>query len=334
LLGSPDLSSTRWVTEQYDTLILGNTIEGPGGDAAVVRLGEGPKGLALTTDATERYCEADPVEGGRQAVAEAWRNLIAVGARPLALTDNLNFGNPEKPEAMGQFVGCLTGIGDAARALDFPIVSGNVSLYNETMGAGIPPTPAIGGVGLVVDVAKAVSLAFKREGEAVVLIGGAPGWLGRSAWLATIVGRSEGAPPPVDLASERSIGEFVASLIASRRVSAVHDLSDGGLAVALAEMAMAGGIGVAVEPSAVEGPAHAFFFGEDQARYVVTAPAATCEALLAEAARAGVPATRLGTTRGLTLDLPGEAPVAVATLRETFESWFPAYMDGVKETMA
>ncbi len=154
LIGSPDLCSKRWVTEQYDTLILGNTVEGPGGDAAVIRLGDGPKGLALTTDATERYCEADPVEGGKQAVAEAWRNLIAVGARPLALTDNLNFGNPEKPEAMGQFVGCLDGIGEAARALDFPIVSGNVSLYNETSGVGILPTPTIGGVGLVADVAE------------------------------------------------------------------------------------------------------------------------------------------------------------------------------------
>ena len=181
LIGSPDLCSKRWVTEQYDTLILGNTIEGPGGDAAVIRLGDGPKGLALTTDATERYCDADPVEGGKQAVAEAWRNLIAVGARPLALTDNLNFGNPEKPEAMGQFVGCIDGIGEAARALDFPIVSGNVSLYNETTGVGIPPTPTIGGVGLVDDVAKAASLAFKRAGEAVLLIGGAPGWLGCSA---------------------------------------------------------------------------------------------------------------------------------------------------------
>ena len=187
LLGSPDLCSKRWVAEQYDTLILGNTIEGPGGDAAVIRLGDGPKGLALTTDANERYCEADPVEGGRQAVAEAWRNLIAVGARPLALTDCLNFGNPEKPEAMGQFVGCLEGIGEAARALDFPVVSGNVSLYNETSGVGIPPTPTIGGVGLIEDVAKAASLAFKREGEAVLLIGGSPSWLGRSAWLATIL---------------------------------------------------------------------------------------------------------------------------------------------------
>ena len=183
LLGSPDLCSKRWVYEQYDSLILGNTVQGPGGGAAVIRLGDGPKGLALTTDCTERYCEADPREGGRQAVAEAWRNLVAVGARPLALTDNLNFGNPEKPHAMGQLVGCIRGIGEAARALDFPIVSGNVSLYNETMGTGIPPTPAIGGVGLVADVTRTATPAFKAAGEDILLVGGAPGWLGRSAWL-------------------------------------------------------------------------------------------------------------------------------------------------------
>ncbi len=330
LLSSPDLCSKRWVTEQYDTLILGNTIEGPGGDAAVVRLGDGPKGLALTTDATERYCEADPVEGGKQAVAEAWRNLIAVGARPLALTDNLNFGNPEKPEAMGQFVGCLTGIGEAARALDFPIVSGNVSLYNETMGVGIPPTPAIGGVGLIDDVAKTASLAFKREGEAVLLIGGAPGWLGRSAWLAIVADREEGAPPPVDLAAERRNGEFVLSLIRSGRVGAVHDLSDGGLAVALAEMAMASGIGATVEKSAVEGSAHGFLFGEDQGRYVVTARPEDADALIADARRAGVPAARLGTTGGDDLDLVGEPPIPLAMLRTAFEFWLPAFMDGKK----
>ncbi len=328
LLASPDLCCKRWVYEQYDTLILGNTIEGPGGDAAVVRLGDGPKGLALVIDASERYCAADPVEGGKQAVAEAWRNLIAVGARPLALTDNLNFGNPEKPQAMGQLVGCLTGIGEAARALDFPIVSGNVSLYNETSGVGIPPTPAIGGVGLVEDVAKAASLAFKREGEAVLLIGGSPSWLGRSAWLATILQRDEGAPPPVDLAAERRNGEFVSALIRSGRVSAVHDVSDGGLAVALAEMAIAGGIGATIDRNAVEGSAHAFFFGEDQARYVLTARPEDCETLLAEARRAGVPAARLGTTGGRSLDLPGGAPVTIAALVEAFESWFPAYMDG------
>ncbi len=172
-MASPNLGSKRWVYEQYDSLILGNTVQGPGGDAAVIRLDDGPKGLALTTDVNERYCEADPFEGGKQAVAEAWRNLIAVGAKPLALTDNLNFGNPEKAEAMGQLVGCIRGIGEAARALDFPIVSGNVSLYNETMGRGILPTPAIGGVGLVADVTKTASIGFRKEGRTCCLSAGA-----------------------------------------------------------------------------------------------------------------------------------------------------------------
>ena len=314
-LSSPDLCSKRWIYEQYDTLILGNTVQGPGGDAAVVRLGDGPKGLALTTDCTERYCAADPREGGKQAVAEAWRNLIAVGARPLALTDNLNFGNPERPEAMGELVGCIEGIGEAARALDFPVVSGNVSLYNETMGSGIPPTPAIGGVGLVDDVAKTASLAFKAAGEDIWLVGGAPDWLGRSAWLATVAGREEGAPPPVDLAAERRNGEFVASLIRRGTVSAVHDLSDGGLAVALAEMAMAGGIGASVEAQGRS--SHAFFFGEDQGRYVLTAPPAESAAIAEEAKRLDVPLSRIGATGGEALRLGEAAPVALAALTQS-----------------
>ena len=324
LLRSPDLCSKRWIYEQYDTLILGNTIQGPGGDAAVVRLGDGPKGLALTTDCTERYCAADPREGGKQAVAESWRNLIAVGARPLALTDNLNFGNPERPETMGEFVGCIEGIGEAARALEFPVVSGNVSLYNETMGAGIPPTPAIGGVGVVEDVAKATSLAFKAAGEDIWLVGGAPGWLGRSAWLMTVAGREEGAPPPVDLSAERRNGEFVAALIRERNVSAVHDLSDGGLAVALAEMAMGGGVGASLE---AEGrSSHAFFFGEDQGRYVVTAPLARRAAIAQAAKQGNVPISRVGVTGGDTLRLGDAAPLALAALLEAYESWLPAAM--------
>ncbi len=290
----------------------------------MIRLGDGPKGLALTTDCTERYCAADPREGGKQAVAEAWRNLIAVGARPLALTDNLNFGNPERSEAMGELVGCIEGIGEAARALDFPVVSGNVSLYNETMGSGIPPTPAIGGVGLVEDVAKTASLAFKVPGEDIWLVGGAPNWLGCSAWLATVAGREEGAPPPVDLAAERRNGEFVASLIRAKTVSAVHDLSDGGLAIALAEMAMAGGIGGNVE--AQSGLSHAFFFGEDQGRYVLTAPPTERAALAEEAKRLNVPLSRIGATGGQTLKLGVAAPVALAGLSKAYETWLPAYM--------
>ena len=324
LLASPDLSSKRWVFEQYDSLILGNTVQGPGGGAAVIRLGDGPKGLALTTDCTERYCEASPTEGAKQAVAEAWRNLIAVGARPLALTDNLNFGNPEKSHAMGQLVGCIKGIGEAARALDFPVVSGNVSLYNETMGAGILPTPAIGGVGLVADVTKTASPAFKAEGDEILLIGGAPGWLGCSAWLAVVAGREDGAPPPVDLEAERRNGEFVGALIADGRVSAVQDLSDGGLAVALAEMAMGGGIGATV---AAAGPEHAFFFGEDQGRYVVTAKPGETRVLLAAAEKAGVPAARIGVTGGDSLALGGAKPVPLAELRAAYETWLPSVMD-------
>jgi phosphoribosylformylglycinamidine synthase subunit PurL len=332
LVASPDLCSKRWVYEQYDTLILGNTVEGPGGDAAIVRLGDGPKGLALTTDATPRYCEADPFEGGKQAVAEAWRNLIAVGARPLALTDNLNFGNPEKPEAMGQFVGCLAGIGEAARALDFPIVSGNVSLYNETIGAGILPTPAIGGVGLVDDVTKVATIAFKAAGDIVLLVGGAGDWLGRSAWLETICQREEGAPPPVDLAAERRNGEFVLALIRAGGVTAVHDISDGGLGVALAEMAIAARIGAVVEP--IDHAAHGFLFGEDQGRYVVTTRAVDAAILVDEARAAGVPLLRIGTTGGDALTLPGEAPILVADLATASESWFPAFMAGPQREIA
>jgi len=326
LLASPNLSSKRWVYEQYDTLILGNTVQGPGGDAAVIRLGDGPKGLAMTTDVNERYCEADPVEGGKQAVAEAWRNLIAVGAKPLALTDNLNFGNPEKPEAMGQLVGCIRGIGEAARALDFPVVSGNVSLYNETMGAGIPPTPSIGGVGLLADVTKAASIGFKRGGEEILLVGGAPSWLGCSSFAAVCLGREDGAPPPVDLSAERRNGEFVSALIAAARVTAVHDVSDGGVAVAMAEMAMAAGIGAQVAmPARIP---LAWLFGEDQGRYLVSAATDEATRIVAEARSAGIPVERIGVTGGKALIFAGEPPIEIAALRRAHESFFPSLMDG------
>jgi phosphoribosylformylglycinamidine synthase len=325
LIGSPDLCSKRWVWEQYDNVILGNTVQRPGGDAAVVRVQDGPKALALTSDVTPRYCEADPFEGGKQAVAEAWRNLTAVGARPLAVTDNLNFGNPERPEIMGQLVGCIRGIGEACRALDFPVVSGNVSLYNETNGRAILPTPTIGGVGLLDEFTKSMTLAFKAEGEAILLIGETRGWLGQSLYLREVCGREEGAPPPVDLAAERRHGDFVRGLIGDGLVTAVHDVSDGGLLVALAEMALAGRVGAVLEaPSQI--PANAFWFGEDQARYVVTAVDAS--AVLRRAQAAGVPLTRLGATGGTVLAVANERPLPVADLAARFEGWFPAYMTG------
>ncbi len=324
LIGTPDLCSKRWVWEQYDHVILGNTVQRPGGDAAVVRVNDGPKALALTTDVTPRYCEADPFEGGKQAVAEAWRNLTAVGARPLALTDNLNFGSPERPEIMGQFVGCVRGIAEACKALDFPVVSGNVSLYNETQGRAILPTPTIGGVGLLDDFTRSASLAFKAEGEVILLVGETPGWLGQSLYLRDICGREEGAPPPVDLAAERRHGDLVRALIRDGLVTAVHDVSDGGLLVALAEMAMASGIGASLNAEPPPIPPHAFWFGEDQGRYVVTVPRSAVAAV--EARAAGAPIRQLGTTGGNSLALPSERPIPIKTLKERFEGWLPAYM--------
>jgi phosphoribosylformylglycinamidine synthase len=323
LIGAPDLCSKRWVFEQYDHVIVGNTVQRPGGDAAVVRINDGPKALALTADVTPRYCEADPFEGGKQAVAEAYRNLSAVGALPLAVTDNLNFGNPERPEIMSQLVGCIRGIGEACRALDFPVVSGNVSLYNETNGRAILPTPTIGGVGLLEDFTRSMTLAFKGEGEAVLLVGETQGWLGQSLYLREICGREEGAPPPVDLAAERRHGELVRVLIRDGLLTAVHDVSDGGLLVALAEMAMASRIGAVVEASHGV-PPHAFWFGEDQGRYIVTTNNA--DAVMQRARAASVPMVRLGATGGEVLAVAGERPVLVKDLRARFEAWLPAYM--------
>ena len=328
LIASPDLCSKRWVWEQYDHLILGNTVQRPGGDAAVVRVLEGPKGLALTTDVTPRYCEADPFEGGKQAVAEAWRNLSAVGAKPLAVTDNLNFGNPERPEIMGELVGCIAGIAAACKALDFPVVSGNVSLYNETNGRAILPTPTIGGVGLIDDIAHAATIAFKAADEAIVLLGETKGWLGQSMYLREICGREEGAPPPVDLGAERRSGDFVRALIAEGRVTAVHDISDGGLVVAVAEMALASGIGARLYGAPNFLPELGFWFGEDQARYVVTVKPDHLDELAARAKTAGLPVRRLGVTHGDALMLPGERPLLLKALRERHEGWLPAYMAG------
>ena len=325
LMGSPDLASRRWVWEQYDHMVGADTIQRPGGDAAVVRVHDTGKALAISTDVTPRYCFADPVEGGRQAIAECWRNITAVGATPLATTDCMNFGNPQRPEIMGQFVGCIEGMAEACTALDFPIVSGNVSLYNETNGTGILPTPAIGGVGLLADYTRMATLAFKAADETIIVIGETRGHLGQSIWLREVAGAEDGPPPPVDLAAERRNGDFVRGLIAARQVSAVHDCADGGLLVAVAEMALAGVVGAILEPEAGL-PLHAWAFGEDQARYVVTSAQG---ADVVEAARAaGVPVSVIGRTGGDAIALSGAKPVSLQALRNAHEGFFPQLMGG------
>jgi phosphoribosylformylglycinamidine synthase len=326
LIGSPGLASRRWIWEQYDHLVGGDTVERPGGDAGVVRVAEGPKGIAATVDCTPRYCLADPKAGGAQAVAEAWRNLNAVGALPLAITNNLNFGNPEKPGIMGQIVGCIEGMGAAAKTLGTPVVSGNVSLYNETDGRAILPTPVIGGVGLVPDVALVPGIGFAEDGHEIVLVGATKGHLGQSIYLREILGREEGAAPPVDLEAEKRNGDFVRGLIHGGRVSACHDVSDGGLLVALAEMALAGNRGCTIAVPAGVSLLSAWLFGEDQARYIVVAPAAM--PVLEAAEMAGVPAQAIGRTGGAELNLEGFGHISLMRLRTAHEGWLPALMQG------
>ncbi|EME67821.1 phosphoribosylformylglycinamidine synthase II [Paramagnetospirillum caucaseum] len=326
LVACPDLASKRWIYSQYDHMVMGDTVGRPGGDAALVRIHGTTKAVAITTDVTPRYVLADPYEGGRQAVAEAYRNLSAVGALPMAITDNLNFGNPEKPEIMGQIVEAIRGMGQACKELDFPVVSGNVSLYNETQGNAILPTPAVGGVGLLEDVAKSATVPFKNAGSSIVLIGETKGWLGSSLYLREIAKREDGAPPPVALHRERRAGELVRQLIGDGLVLACHDVSDGGLLVAVAEMAMAseGRIGAVLEaPHTL--PLHAWCFGEDQGRYVLEVSDNDLASVLEEAVEHDTAARVIGKTGGPVISVGGRA-VPVFELAEANEGWLPAYM--------
>ncbi len=331
LLGSPDLCSRRWVWEQYDTLIQSNSLQIPGGDAGVIRMvdddGEPTgKALAFTSDVTPRYCEADPFEGGKQAVAECFRNLCAVGAEPLATTDNLNFGNPEKPEIMGQFVFAIKGIGEAVSALSMPIVSGNVSLYNETNGEAILPTPTIGAVGLIDDASSMARIGGMNEGDAVFVIGTQAEHLGQSLYMREVLGLEDGPAPAVDLLTERMRGEFVRSAIRAGEVSACHDISDGGLAIALAEMCMASDCGMSVD---LESPhMHAALFGEDQSRYILTMPGDYADMFAANAEDSGVFFARLGTVDGNQLTIGKSVSLSVEEMKATHEAWFPSYMEG------
>lgn len=303
LIGSPNHAHKAWVWEQYDTQVGADTIRRPGMGAGVVRVHGTRKALAFTSDVTPRYVRANPYEGGKQAVAEAYRNLTAVGATPLATTDNLNFGNPEKPEIMGQFVGAIKGIGEACRALDFPIVSGNVSLYNETDGKGILPTPTIGGVGLIADLDELIA-GLPAEGDLALVIGETRGHLGQSALVYEAFGIEAGDAPQVDLAAERKHGEFLRANRTTLR--AATDLSDGGLALAAFEMAEAAGLGVALDGGDI-----AHLFGEDQARYLVACDEAGAEALLSAAQAADVPVAQVGRFGGTNVSLGGDsAPLA------------------------
>jgi len=327
LVGCPDMASKRWLWEQYDRHVMADTLSdsATGADAAIVRVHGTRKALAMTSDVNPRYVRADPYEGGKQAVAEAWRNLTAVGADPIAITDNLNFGNPERPEIMGQIVGAIEGMAEACRVLEFPVVSGNVSLYNETNGVAIPPTPTCGAVGLIPDYAMRAGFAGAAEGDVLVLIGETRGEFGAGLYRREIHGLEDGAPPAVDLAIERRNGDFVRSLIRSGVAKVVHDLSDGGLLIAAADIALASDIGLRLEPAG-PGPVHAQLLGEDQARYLLALPQPAAALALTAAEAAGVAASRVGAAGGRALAFAGVFDVPLGELRAAHEAWMPAYM--------
>ena len=327
LIASPDIASKRWIWEQYERHVMADTLadSSSGADAAIVRVHGAKKAIALTSDCTPRYVSADPFEGAKQAVAEAWRNLTAVGADPIAVTDNLNFGNPERPEIMGQLVRAIEGMAEACRALDFPVVSGNVSLYNETVGVAIPPTPTIGAVGLIPDYATRASYAAMGPGDTLLVVGSTHGELGASLYLRELFGRADGAPPPVDLAAERLAGDFVRGLIRQGRVSAVHDLADGGLAIAAAEMALASGLGMELSPTSLA-HAHGFLFGEDQGRYLVAT--ADPAAVLETGRAAGVNIAQAGRAGGRAFACHDLFRIPLERLRAAHEGWLPRLMAG------
>ena len=341
LMACPDLASRRWIWEQYDSQVGGDTLQLSGGDAAVVRLHGTRKALAMSTDCTPRYCYADPYEGGKQAVAETYRNISAVGAKPLAITNCLNFANPQRPEIMAQIVECLRGMGDACRALDYPIVSGNVSLYNESKatggGSAILPTPAIGGVGLMDDYAKMATIGFKEESSVILVVGG-KGYgtdLGQSIWLREIGGLEAGIPPQVDLTAELSTAGFVRKLIDSGRVKAVHDVSDGGLLVAVAEMALAGDKGAHLDPSFKVGDIPLdrltpMMFAEDQGRYILEVSEVAWAQIAQEANESHLTCYWLGRVTGADLavsDGQKEYRVPLTALREASDSFFRDWME-------
>lgn len=322
VINHPNMASKRWVWEQYDRSVMNDTIT-TAGNAGIVRVHGTTKALAVSSDCTPRYCFANPYVGGKQAVAEAWRNLSATGATPIAITDNLNFGNPERPEIMGQFVGCIEGMAEACKVLDFPVVSGNVSLYNETNGVGIPPTPVVGSVGLIENLENRAGITGMKPGDVLVLVGDTTGWLGSSIYLQT-QGRRDDAPPPVDLDLEKKNGDFIRQLITNGTVTTATDLSDGGLAAAVCDLAFASGVGVKLAPAPIA--THGWLFGEDQARYLLALRPDTAQTVLALAADAGITADIVGEASGDRITAAGAFDISLADAKAAHEKWLPDLM--------
>jgi phosphoribosylformylglycinamidine synthase len=323
MISHPNLCSRKWIWEQYDHMVMADTVVRPGSDAAVVRVHDTNKGIAISTDCSPTYCKHNSFEGGKHAVVETWRNLIASGALPIAITDCMNFGNPEKPEIMGQFVECIRGMGEACSKLDYPVISGNVSFYNETNGEGIYPTPAIGGVGLIKDLSNVMTIALKKDGNYLCVIGKSSNHLGNSQYLSIIKNKELGSTPSIDLNEELKNGKFVLSCIEQKKFEAVHDIADGGLLVALSEMSMCGekGVQVDINKSSLLG----YFFGEDQSRYLVEVSKDNFEDLMSEAENNNVFVEKIGVTQDNQFEINNIGKIPVQELIRAHELWFQKF---------
>ena len=314
----PDLSSRKWIWEQYDHMVMADTVVRPGSDAAVVRVHGTNKGLAMSTDCSPVYCKHNPYEGGKHAVVETWRNIIASGALPIAITDCMNFGNPEKPEIMGQFVECIRGMGDACSKLNYPVVSGNVSLYNETNGEGIYPTPAIGGVGLIKDLSNVKTLSLKEDGNFLCVVGKTANHLGSSKYISIIQSKEEGGTPEINLDTELRNGNFVMDAIKQKLITSAHDVGEGGILVAISEMCMSGNLGITIEIE-TDFP-HGYFFAEDQSRYLLEVSPNNYDECQKLANNNDVHFEKIGIVGGDKISIKNIGDEQVSVLKRSFET--------------
>ncbi|CAN1594534.1 PurL Phosphoribosylformylglycinamidine (FGAM) synthase, synthetase domain [Candidatus Pelagibacterales bacterium] len=325
ILSHHNYSNKSWVWEQYDHMVMTDTIQKPGGDSAVVRYHGKNKGIAATVDCVPRYCKAHPKSGAMQAVCETWRNLISVGAQPIAITNCLNFGNPEKKEIMGQFVDSINGMKEACEALNYPVISGNVSLYNETNGIAIYPTPTIGGVGLLKNINNMMTFNFKNTESIIVVIGETSGHLSQSALIYDVIGDKEGPPPQINLKEEKKNGLFVSDLIKGKLVNAVHDISHGGIIVTLAEMCMASNIGAKIKVSGSNSDKIKYLFSEDQARYLIEISKKNLEKIKKTASTKNIKINIIGNTQSEIFEVENDLKISVKELKTKNESWFKNY---------
>ena len=325
ILSHHNYSNKSWVWEQYDHMVMTDTIQKPGGDSAVVRYHGKNKGIAATVDCVPRYCKAHPKSGAMQAVCETWRNLISVGAQPIAITNCLNFGNPEKKEIMGQFVDSINGMKEACETLNYPVISGNVSLYNETNGIAIYPTPTIGGVGLLKNINNMMTFNFKNTESIIAVIGETSGHLSQSALIYDVIGDKEGPPPQINLKEEKKNGLFVSDLIKGKLVNAVHDISHGGIIVTLAEMCMASNIGAKIKVSGSNSDKIKYLFSEDQARYLIEISKKNLEKIKKTASTKNIKIDIIGNTQSEIFEVENDLKISVKELKTKNESWFKNY---------